>query len=158
MARARRGPTPASLDPQAESRGVPWQHRAACRDADPALFDADSLYAARAALAYCGRCPVSAECEAARLVGRESYAVHGSRDGVWAGVLYRKGTPVRVPGVARSREARMLTTTELELRRAHARHNAMRAAGQPVDLEITAGEREYQRRRRARRGQSRRAS
>ncbi len=65
-----------------------WQKQALCRDADPELFTGEDIRSGplptrteRAAIAWCERCPVQAECL--------DYAMaHESRDmrhGIWGG-------------------------------------------------------------------------
>jgi WhiB family redox-sensing transcriptional regulator len=64
--------------------GMSWQHRAACRDADPDLFfplprdESETLLQIEAAKAYCRTCPVAKECLA--------HALGNGSVGIWGGL------------------------------------------------------------------------
>lgn len=58
---------------------------AACREADPGLFDAVEGIRVTYALSYCGRCPVVKECDTFVRPRKSFY------DGVVAGKLWRSG-------------------------------------------------------------------
>ena len=58
---------------------------AACRDADPTLFDVVDGSHVKYALAYCERCPVVKECDTFVRPRKSFY------DGVAAGKLWRNG-------------------------------------------------------------------
>jgi hypothetical protein len=62
-----------------------WAKRAACKDADPTLFDLDSIHPYHLAIqnkVYCNACPVEHEC---LMWG----SVTGAR-GIWGGATYRQ--------------------------------------------------------------------
>lgn len=61
---------------------APWQLDAACRSVVPDLFFSDEKGDRTAALAVCGRCPVTEECLA--------YALAIDADGVWGGKTQRQ--------------------------------------------------------------------
>lgn len=77
-----------------------WQHRAACRDADPDLFfplareDAETLLQIEAAKAYCRTCPVDKECLGHALA-------HGSV-GIWGGLTDAERDAVRRRGTEKA--------------------------------------------------------
>ena len=60
-----------------------WDHRAECREADPEMFfpDVGDVYAAAAAKALCGRCPVQVECRTFALENPDL-----AYFGVWGGL------------------------------------------------------------------------
>lgn len=63
---------------------------AACKGADPRLFDATDGDAVEDALSYCDRCPVIRECEE-YVKPRRSYY-----DGVCAGKVWANGSEVKL--------------------------------------------------------------
>lgn len=63
--------------------------KAACYGADPRLFDAFTLEDAVEALTYCGRCPVTKECEDWIRPRRSFY------DGVCSGRVWHNGQAVK---------------------------------------------------------------
>lgn len=79
-------------------QGRRWVAQAACRDADPKLFDAVSAFEAQAALQICKGCPVKGTCL------QEALDEDVNPDGVWGGTtqlerrkLRRHGTLEPVP-------------------------------------------------------------
>lgn len=70
------------------SRYLELVTNAACRGADPYLFDATDPHFAGPALAYCRTCPVIRLCEIELDPQRNHY------DGVVGGLVYRHGTIV----------------------------------------------------------------
>jgi hypothetical protein len=66
--------------------------QAACRSADPTLFDANAWTPeARVALRYCLECPVQLLCLTVVVTPASFY------DGVAGGMVWRNGRPVRPP-------------------------------------------------------------
>jgi hypothetical protein len=75
------------------TEGAPWSlQRAACKGADPVLFDETFGERVFDALSYCDRCPVIPECED-YVQPRRSYF-----DGVAGGRLWRNGNETE-PGL-----------------------------------------------------------
>jgi hypothetical protein len=66
----------------------PELQQAACKYADPKLFDATSGDRAEDALSYCDRCPVVTACHDYVLPARSHF------DGVAAGKIWRDGVSV----------------------------------------------------------------
>lgn len=60
-----------------------WMSRAACKGAPGEQFDATTIEEAQAALAYCQRCPVRADCA--------DYAARHGETGVWGGKVFDLG-------------------------------------------------------------------
>lgn len=79
------------------SRYMKLVEQAACRDADPNLFDATDWRFAQPALAYCRTCPVIKICEIELDPQRNSY------DGVVGGLVYRHGNIVEPTREKRSK-------------------------------------------------------
>lgn len=68
-----------------------WKERAACRDADPAIFfpQAGGVLAAQQAKAYCEACPVQGEC-------LEFAASNAMRYGIWGGRTEKQRRKVKL--------------------------------------------------------------
>lgn len=72
------------------SHTVRLMESAACKGADPRLFDATNGDAVDDALSYCDRCPVTRECED-YVKPRRSYF-----DGVCAGKVWSNGSEINL--------------------------------------------------------------
>jgi hypothetical protein len=103
-----------------------WHDEAACRDADPHLFDSDrSVDSAAATIqVYCNQCPVISDCFA--------WALGSDFDGVAAGYMWSG---------ARHRRTRPYHFTEEQMLAAHFAYTH----GGVRDDQTSAGERAYQR-------------
>jgi hypothetical protein len=105
-----------------------WVHQAACRDADPALFDADTTNLI-AALTYCQLCPVRAECKAD---ARQNHDV-----GVRGGELLGEQRPSTVDRRHRVAQLHMQGLTPPEIaarlrRQMHTVYDDLHALGLPT--------------------------
>lgn len=108
-----------------------WRDRAACRDVpDPRIFD-DTVNPTPA-LTYCRRCPVATDC-LTWITNEPSYGLSGSYTGIAGGQVITRGTNTE-PNPARE-------WSDKHVRACHTAHNLGRRSD-----DITAGEREYQRR------------
>lgn len=61
--------------------GGAWRDRAGCADADPELFSPlpGDVATIQQALAFCGRCPVAAECGADAIDAGDSHTIRGGK-------------------------------------------------------------------------------
>lgn len=69
-----------------------WARQAACRGADPKLFDANSSLHAQAALQVCNACPVKEACL------QEALDQEVNPDGVWGGTTHLERRRIRRHG------------------------------------------------------------
>jgi WhiB family redox-sensing transcriptional regulator len=70
----------------------PWARQAACRGADPKLFDASSMLHAQAALQVCNSCPVKEACL------QEALDQEVNPEGVWGGTTHLERRRIRRHG------------------------------------------------------------
>jgi hypothetical protein len=68
-----------------------WYDRAACRDADTAVFFPDRGESSRAALDFCSGCPVAGPCG-------DHATAQPERHGIWAGTSERQRRVIRSSG------------------------------------------------------------
>jgi len=67
----------------------PWAGQAACRSADPKLFDANSNLHAQVALSFCKACPVKEECL------QDALDQQANPEGVWGGTTHFERRRIR---------------------------------------------------------------
>lgn len=75
--------------PELKRESRRWVVQAACRDADPRMFDVISALDADAALSYCKRCPVKEACL------QDALDQEVKPDGVWGGTTQTERRKIR---------------------------------------------------------------
>lgn len=90
-------------NPKEWSAQQPWISRGACRDSDPALFQAEDKFSIELAKRVCMRCPVLSECRA--------WSIPHSEAGTWGALseserttIRHASTPVRLCGTRAAAE------------------------------------------------------
>lgn len=77
-------------DPEEWAVQQSWIGRAACRDADPALFQAEDKFSVELAKRVCHRCPVVGDCRA--------WAIPHTEAGTWGALSESERTTIRHAG------------------------------------------------------------